>query len=230
MDNEQNLESNYAIYTVFGTDIVEELCNTEFYGECRFKPKGKVRISPLTGMVGLKDEIGNLNVINEPYDCATDTIDTVRFLIESKDIEHKDFGLIDPKDFSENELELIDFSEPKPELELIDFREFSKPEPESIDFSDSEPELEYLPKPKAIEIDMPLRVCIERSDIIKKEIGSESNDKVGISLFVTPNFSKLEALPNSKNVFGFEIFKTDSFFGTEISSLSNSKKKDWVRI
>ena len=114
IDNEQNQESNHAIYTVFGTDIVEELCNTEVYGECRFKPKGKVRISPLTCMVGLKDEIGNLNVIDEPYDCAT--LDIVRSLIESKDIE----------------------------LELIDFREFSKPEPESMDFSDSEPEFEYV--------------------------------------------------------------------------------------
>ena len=206
------------------------VCNTEFYGECRFKPKGKVRISPLTGMVGLKDEIGNLIVINEPYDCATDTIDTVRFLIESKDIEHKDFGLIDPKDFSENELELIDFSEPKPELELIDFREFSKLEPESMDFSDSEPEFEYLSKPKAIETDMPLKICIESTDTIKKEIGSESNDKVGISLFVTPNFSELEALPNSKNVTNFEITKTDSFLGILISPLSNSKKRDWIRI
>ena len=130
------------------------------------KPKGTVRISSLTGMVGLKDEIGNLNVSNEPYDWATDTLGIVRSLIESKDIEHKDFGLIDSKDFSENELELIDFSKPEPELELIDFREFSKPEPEPIDFSDSEPELEYLPKPNAIEINMPLRVCIERSDRI----------------------------------------------------------------
>ena len=109
-------------------------------------------------MVGLKDEIGNLNVSNEPYDCTTDTLGIVRSLIESKDIEHRDFCLIDSKDISENKLELIDFSEPKPELELIDFREFSKLEPEPIDFSNSEPELEYLPKPKAIEIDMPLRV------------------------------------------------------------------------
>ena len=60
---------------------------------------------------------------------------------------------------------------------------------------------------------------------LKKEKGSESNDKVGISLFVTPKFSKLEALPKSKIVSDLEITKTDSFLGTEISPLSNSKKE-----
>ena len=124
IDNDQNLESNYTIYTVFGTGIENEPCNTKLYGEYRFKPKDKVMISPLTGVVGLKDEIGNLNASNEPYDCATDTLDIVRSLIEFKDIEPKDVCLIDFKDFPENELELIDFFEPKPE---------------PIDFSDSEP-------------------------------------------------------------------------------------------
>ena len=109
-------------------------------------------------MVGFKDENGNLDGSNEPYDCTTDTLDIVRSLTEFKDIEQKDVCLIDLKDFPENQLELIDFSEPKPEPELIDFREFSKIEPELIDFSDSEPELEYLPKPKSFEIDMSLRV------------------------------------------------------------------------
>ena len=60
---------------------------------------------------------------------------------------------------------------------------------------------------------------------LKKEKGSESNDKVGISLFVTPKFSKLEALPNSKIVSDLEITETDSFLGTEISHLSYSKKE-----
>ena len=72
---------------------------------------------------------------------------------------------------------------------------------------------------------MPLRFCIERSEAVSKEMGSESNDKVGISLFVTPKFSELEAVPNSKNVSNLEITKTDSFLGTEISPLSNSKKE-----
>ena len=33
---------------------------------------------------------------------------------------------------------------------------------------DPEPKLEYLPKSKAIEFGMPLRVCIEKSEIDKK--------------------------------------------------------------
>ena len=107
-------------------------------------------------MVGLKDKIANLN---DSYD-------------------HKGFGLIDPREFSENDLELIDFpnpkpdaglelidckdfskskpetavfSEPEPELDLIDFRDFSKLEPELIDFSDPELKLESLPKLEAID-------------------------------------------------------------------------------
>ena len=105
----------------------------------------------------MKDEIANLNESND----------------------HKDFGLIDPREFSENDLEFIDFSnpkpdtglelidckdfskskpetvvfsEPEPELDLIDFRDFSKLELELIDFSDPELKLEYLPKLKAIEV------------------------------------------------------------------------------
>ena len=138
IDNEQNLESNYAIYTVFGTGIENEPCNTELYGEYRYKSKDTVRISPLTDMVRLKDKIGNLNVSNEPFDCNTDTLGS---LIEPIDIEHKGFGLIVSKEFSENDIEFIDFPGPKPEpgLELIDFKDFSKPEPETTDFS--EPEL-----------------------------------------------------------------------------------------
>ena len=57
-------------------------------------------------MVGFKDEIGNLNGSNEPYDCATDTLDEVRSLTEVKDLERKDVCLIDLNDFPENELEL----------------------------------------------------------------------------------------------------------------------------
>ena len=168
-----------------------------------------VRISPLVGMVGLKDGIANLNESNELYDCTIDTFGITRSLIESKDIEHKGFCLIGSKEFSENYLKFIDFSDPKPELglelidckdfskpksettvfskpepelDLIDFRDFSKLEPELIDFSDPEPKLEYLQNSKAIEVEMPLRVCTEKSDINKTEMGSESNDKVGIAL------------------------------------------------
>ena len=96
--------------------------------------------------------------------------------------------MIDFRDFSKPKPESMDFSEPEPELEVIDFKKISKPEPKTTDFSDSEPEFEYLSKPKAIETDMPLRFCIERSEAVRKEMGSESNDKVGISLFVTPKF------------------------------------------
>ena len=124
-----------------------------------------------------------MNRSNEPYDCETDTLDEVRSLTEIKVIEQKDVCLIDWNDCPKNELELIDFSKPEPETELIDLREFSKLEPELIDFSDSEPELEYLPKPKSLEIDMSLRVCTDKFDISKKEIGSKSNDRSGISPF-----------------------------------------------
>ena len=104
IDDEQNLDSNFAIYTVFGTGIENEPSNTELYREYRFKPKDMVKISPLIGMVGLKDEIANLNESNEPYDCTTDIFGIARSLIESKDIENKGFGLIDSKEFSENYL------------------------------------------------------------------------------------------------------------------------------
>ena len=76
---------------------------------------------------------------------------------------------------------------------------------------------------------MILRFCIERSDIIKKEMGSKSNDKVGISLSVTLNFSELKkphkALPEPENISDSEITKTGNFLGTGISLLSNSNKK-----
>ena len=49
----------------------------------------------MTGIVGVKDEIGNLNGNNEPYDCSSDTLDEVRSLTEIKDIEQKDVCLID---------------------------------------------------------------------------------------------------------------------------------------
>ena len=135
----------------------------------------------------MKDEIANLNESND----------------------HKDFGLIDPREFSENDLEFIDlpdpkpdtglelndckdfsksksetavFSKPKPELDLIDFRDFSKIELELMDFSDPELKLEYSPTLKAIDTEMPLRVGIESYGINKTEKGSETNDKLGTSL------------------------------------------------
>ena len=93
--------------------------------------------------------------------------------------------LIDFKDFSISivEPELMDFSKPEPDPELINFKDFSKPEFKTTDFSDPEPEFEYFSKPKAIENDMFLRICSEKPEILIKEIGSKSNDKVGISLF-----------------------------------------------
>ena len=60
-----------------------------------------------------------------------------------------------------------------------------------MDSSDPEPEFEYFSKPKAIENDMFLRICTEKPEKLIKEIGSQSTDKVGISLF--PNFSDLSA-------------------------------------
>ena len=94
-------------------------------------------------------------------------------------------------------MDLIDFSEPEPELEVIDFKDFSRPELDLIDFkdffklepvlidlSDPEPKLDCWLKPKEIEFEMPLGICIEEYDI-NTEIESESNDKVGISSFET---------------------------------------------
>ena len=78
------------------------------------------------------------------------------------------------------------FSKPKPELELIDFKDVSGPELKT-DFSNPELECEYFFKPKAIENDMFLRICTKKPEPFIKEIGSKSNDKVGIFLF--QNFS-----------------------------------------
>ena len=175
-----------AIYTVFSTGIENEPCNTKLYREHRSKPKDKVRISLWVGMVGLKDEIANLN---DSYG-------------------HKGFGLIDLREFSENDLELIDFPDPKPDtglelidckdfseskpdtgLELIDCKDFSKSKPETavfsepkheldlidfrdfckLDFSEPELKLEYSPKLKAVDTEMSLRVGIESSGINKTE-------------------------------------------------------------
>ena len=90
---------------------------------------------------GLKDEIANLN---DSYG-------------------HKGFGLIDLREFSENDLELIDFPDPKPDtglelvnckdfsaskpdtgLELIDCNDFSKSKPKTAVFSKPEPELDLI--------------------------------------------------------------------------------------
>ena len=81
-------------FTLFGTGIENEPSNTELYREYRSKPKDMVRISPLVGMVGLKDEISNLNESNELFDCTTfDSFGIARSLIESKDIEHEEVEL-----------------------------------------------------------------------------------------------------------------------------------------
>ena len=74
------------------------------------------------------------------------------------------------------------FSNPEPELDLIDFRDFSKLELELIDFSDPEFKLEYSLRLKAIDTEMPLRVGIESSGINKTGKGSKTNDKLGTSL------------------------------------------------
>ena len=60
-------------------------------------------------------------------------------------------------------------------------------------------------------------------------MGSESNDRIGISLSVTPNFSGLkkphEALPKTEYFSDSEINETDNFPGTRISLSSKSKKE-----
>ena len=139
-------------------------------------------------MVGLKYEIANSN----------------------DNYGQKGFGLIDPREFSENGLELIDFPDPKPdtglelidykdfskskpetavfsepehELDLIDFRDFSKLELELIDFSEPEHKLEYSPKIKAIDTEIPLINDKMGTSLItaKRVFRSESIDKVKIS-------------------------------------------------
>ena len=212
INNERNPESNYAIYTVFGTGIETEphTRNTKFYMEPRSEPRDKVRISPWVGMMGLKDGIDESN---DSYG-------------------HKGFGLIDPRELSENNLELIDFPDPKldtglelidcnyfseskpeteifsnpePELDLIDFRDFSKLELELIDFSDPEFKLEYSLRLKAIDTEMPLINDKLSTSLItaKRVFRSESIDKVKnssseiitgfFSGIFTGNFFKLSA-------------------------------------
>ena len=131
---------------MFGTGIENEQSDTELYREYRFEPKDLVRISPLIGMVCLKDEIANLNESNEYKGFGL--IGSREF--SEKDLEFVDFSdprpeigieLIDCKDFSKSKPETTVFSEPEPELDLIDFIDFSKLEPELIDFSDPEPKL-----------------------------------------------------------------------------------------
>ena len=89
------------------------------------------------------------------------------------------------------DLELMDFSKPESDLELINFKDVFKPEFKTIDFSEPEPELEYVSKPKINENDISLRICPEIPVILIKEIGFQTTDKVGISLF--PNFADSSA-------------------------------------
>ena len=85
-----------------------------------------MRVSPLTGMVGVKNEIGSLDESDESYVWATDALDIARYLTEFKNVEQKAVCLIELKDFLDNELELIDFPNPRLYLELVDRRELSK--------------------------------------------------------------------------------------------------------
>ena len=119
--------------------------NTDKYKELMSEPIDKVKISPWVGMMELKDEVVNLN--DNYSQKVVDLIDIGEVLksslelIETPDPE-LDTGmkLIDCKDFSETTY----FSKPEPELDLIDFRDFSKLEPELIDFSDPEPKLFFF--------------------------------------------------------------------------------------
>ena len=156
-------------------------------------------------MNGLRDENGNLVVIDETYDCSIDSLDMVNSSrIDSNDVKDEDPGLINFKDFSKTEFETIDFSKP-------------------------ETEFEYFSNSKAIETNIPLRLCIDKSDEFKKEMGSKSNDWIGISLSVIPNFQGLkksqEALPETEYFSDSEINETDNFPGTRISLSSKSKKE-----
>ena len=96
-----------------------------------------------------------LNIIDDTFDCH---------VIESNGLEGGGCGLIDFKDCSIPDVELIDFSKLEPELELIDFKDFPIPEPELMEFSDPEPEFEYFSKPKVIENYMFLRICTEKPE------------------------------------------------------------------
>ena len=109
--------------------------------------------------------------------------------------------MIDFKDCSMPDLKLIDVFKPEPELDLIDFKDCSIPEPVFMDFSDPEPEFEYFFKPKTIETDTFLRICTEKPGKFIKEIGSQSTDRVEISLL--PNFSKPES---DLELIGFKDF------------------------
>ena len=99
--------------------------------------------------------------------------------------------LIDCNDFSESKPETVIFSNPEPELDLIDFRDFSKLELELIDFSDPEFKLEYSPRLKATDTEMPLINDKLRTSLItaKRVFRSEYIDKVKISSsYITTEF------------------------------------------
>ena len=194
---------------MFGTGIENKPRNTELYREYRSEPKDKVRISPWVGMVGLKDEIANLNDsyghkgfgLNDPREFSENDLELIDFPNPKPDTG---LELIDCKDFSESKPETVIFSDPEPELDLIDFRDFSKLELELIDFSNPEPKLEYVSNLKAIEVEMPLRVGIERSGINKTEMGSEANDKVGTSLITAKRMFRSES-NNKVKISSFEL-------------------------
>ena len=81
IDNDQNRESNHAIYAVSCNDMLGGTCNTEVNGEFRLKSKSKVEISPLNGMNGLKDDNGNLDIVDEIYDCSLQLGQSFTFLL-----------------------------------------------------------------------------------------------------------------------------------------------------
>ena len=187
-DNECNPESNYAIYTVFGTNIETEPRNTELYRELRSEPRDKVRISPWVGMMGLKNGIDKSNDsyghegfgLIDPRELSENNLELIDFPDPKLDTGLK---LIDCNDFSESKPETVIFSNPEPELDLIDFRDFSKLELELIDFSDPEFKLEYSLRLKAIDTEMPLINDKLSTSLItaKRVFRSESIDKVKIS-------------------------------------------------
>ena len=143
-DNDCIPESNYAIYSVFGTNFENEVSN-------------------------LNDDLDHevVDLVD-----ADEVLKRSLELIETPDTELDIcVKLIDCENVSENthfsqpdlELDLIDFRDSsKPKHKPINFSKF---ETKIIDFSDTELKLDYTQKPKETEFEMPLGIYIEEFKI-----------------------------------------------------------------
>ena len=175
-DNDCNPESNYAIYSAFGTSIENKPCSTDKYKEPRSESINKVKISPWVETMEMNDEDSNVN-----DDYVQDVVDLIDIgeirkgsleLIETYDTE-LDTGmkLIDCKDISETKY----FSKPESGLDtdvkLIDCGDvsestyFSETKTDLLNLFEYEPSFDCPLKYKGIEFEMPSGIYIGESKI-----------------------------------------------------------------